>query len=124
MPDLAAILRAAAADAVAATNQALDESIVVMEKIARVKCRVKSGRMLKSIKGRKSAIAGGTKFVGEVSAKTPYTHLVEFGTVKTQAYPFLGPAFEGGAAKFEILVERYVARILERAASAGGGADG
>lgn len=125
MSDLAAemkkLLLGAIADINAAQERAIREATEDMERVARVLVHVKSGRLKESTKGRLASQPKTGKFVGEVTAKTPYTHLVEFGTKTSKAYPFLAPAFEAGAERAEALTIRYVNEVISKLGSGGNG---
>jgi HK97 gp10 family phage protein len=78
-------------------EQALVNSALIVERDAKLNCPVDSGRLRQSITHR--LIDEGSNSVAEVGTNVKYGKMVEFGTSKQSAQPFLFPAYNNNKQK-------------------------
>ena len=90
-------------------KQAVGDSLDRIKSSAESSVPVDTGKLRESISVNVSESGmGGTVTAG--NSKARHAHLVEFGTVKTQAQPFLHPALEAEAPRYEAAVTAAVRR--------------
>ena len=120
-----------AAMAARVTGRGLLAAARVVRKRAREIVPVETGLLKKSLyaasaksiietsRGRRKL--GGTAAVVGTRATAPHAHLVEFGTVRAPAHPFLGPAITGTTnAQLDALARETVAAMNKLAAQLAG----
>lgn len=93
----------------AAANKAVDESRKAVVADAKQRVPVLTGALKKSIGSRLDK----RRAKATVFAKAPHAHLVEFGTVHSDAKPFMMPAAEAERGNFEGRA-RTIAQDIER----------
>lgn len=78
---------------------------------------VKTGRLKKSLFAARGDENKPNVLVGVNYKIAPHAHLVEYGTVRAPAHPFLRPAVSATAQEMRTIVEKGLRQIIEDAAN-------
>lgn len=75
----------------------------------------RSGDLRKSLTVTKTKIKGGQKFVlvGAFNTGAFYAFMVEYGTTRAKAYPFLAPAFERHREEAYLIIKERLTEALK-----------
>ena len=103
--DVEAALRKLLADAPQLADQVLDDSALRIEREAKQRCPVDTGRLRSSIQ-----VAAGKGF-RTVSTNVEYAPHVEFGTRRRSAKPYLFPAAEAERPRLAKALEAALAKL-------------
>jgi HK97 gp10 family phage protein len=103
--DVEAGLRKLLAEVPQLANNLLDDSAMRVERDAKQRCPVDTGRLRSSIQ-----VASG-KGWRTVSTNVEYAPYVEFGTRRRGAKPFLFPAAEAERPRFQAAVQAALAKL-------------
>ncbi len=96
-----------------ALSQAVSAGAAVVERSAKEKVRVDTGRLRNSIREMQKFESSG-KVESQVGTDVEYGPANEFGTPRMQAQPYLRPAVDENTAEIEAAIEAKIKAILAR----------